>query len=265
MRFDVNLSILFTEVPFLERFARARDAGFDSVEFWWPRGEDPAAVAAAVKDADLDVVGINFDAGDMPGGDRGLISDPERQEEFRANVPVALELAHQVDAKALNALAGHWKDGLEPEQQLEIARENVRFAADAAKDQGALVLIEAVNTFENGPYLFARVPESLEFIQSVGRDNVAFQFDFYHLQRMQGNVVADFEKHVDAIAHVQIADSPGRGQPGTGELNFDYIFSRIEASSYGGYVGLEYKPADGDTESSLSWLPRERRAARGQG
>lgn len=265
MRFDVNLSILFTEVPFLERFARARDAGFDSVEFWWPRGEDPTAVAAAVKDADLDVVGINFDAGDMPAGERGLISDPARQDEFRANVPVALGLAREVGATALNALAGHWKDGLDKEQQLECARENVRFAADAAKEQGALVLIEAVNTIENGPYVFARTPETLDFIHSVQRDNVAFQFDFYHLQRMEGNLVATFEQHVDEIAHVQIADSPGRNQPGTGELNFDYIFSRIEASSYGGFVGLEYKAPDGDTESSLAWLPRERRAARGQG
>lgn len=265
MRFDVNLSILFAEVPFLERFARARDAGFDSVEFWWPRGEDPSAVAAAVKDADLDVVGINFDAGDMPGGDRGLISDPARQDEFRANVPIALDLARAVGAKALNALAGHWKDDLDRDQQLELARENVRFAADAALEQGALVLIEAVNTIENGPYLFARTPETLEFIRSVERDNVAFQFDFYHLQRMEGNLVATFEQHVDEIAHVQFADSPGRNQPGTGELNFDYIFSRIEASSYGGYVGLEYKAPDGDTESSLAWLPRERRAARGQG
>ncbi|MDP9376776.1 MAG: TIM barrel protein [Actinomycetota bacterium] len=264
MRFDVNLSILFTEVPFLERFARAREAGFDSVEFWWPRGEDPAAVAAAVKDADLDVVGMNFDAGDMPGGDRGLISDPDRKDEFRANVPVALELADAIGAKALNALAGHWKDGLDPEEQLELARENVRFAADAAKEQGAKVLIEAVNTIENGPYLFARTPETLEFISSVERDNVAFQFDFYHLQRMQGNLVATFEEVIDQVAHVQIADSPGRNQPGTGELNFDYIFERIEASSYNGFVGLEYKAPDGDTEASLNWLPREQRAARGQ-
>src|SRR5919112_6808215 len=250
MRFDVNLSILFTEVPFLERFARARAVGFDSVEFWWPRGEDPKEVAAAVKDADLDVVGMNF--------------DPARQDEFRANVPVALELAANVGAKALNALAGHWKDELDPEQQLELARENVRFAADAAKDQGASVLIEAVNTIENGPYLFARTPETLEFIRSVERDNVRFQFDFYHLQRMEGNVFANFEQHVDDIAHVQIADSPGRNQPGTGELNFDYILERVEASSYDGYVGLEYKAPDGDTESSLAWLPREQRAARAQ-
>lgn len=264
MRFDVNLSILFTEVPFLERFARARDAGFDSVEFWWPRGEDPTAVEAAVRDAGVDVVGMNFDAGDMPGGDRGLISDPARQDEFRANVPVALQLADAIGAKALNALAGHWQDGLEREAQLELARENVRFAADAAKSQGAKVLIEAVNTIENGPYLFARTPETLEFIHSVGRDNVAFQFDFYHLQRMQGNLVATFEEHVAEIAHVQIADSPGRNQPGTGELNFDYIFERIQASAYDGFVGLEYKAPDGDTEASLSWLPREQRAARGK-
>ncbi len=253
MRFDVNLSILFTEVPFLERFARARAAGFDSVEFWWPRGEDPKEVAAAVKDADLDVVGMNFDAGDMPAGDRGLISDPARQDEFRANVPVALELAEATGAKALNALAGHWKDDLDREQQLELARENVRFAADAAKEQGAAVLIEAVNTIENGPYLFARTPETLEFIRSVERDNVRFQFDFYHLQRMEGNLVATFTEFAPRIAHVQIADNPGRNEPGTGEINYGWLFRHIDKIGYDGWIGCEYKPA-GDTRQGLAWL-----------
>jgi hydroxypyruvate isomerase len=262
MRFCVNVSILFTDFPLLERFARALDAGFDAVELWWPRGEDPAAVQAAIQDADLDVAVLNFDAGDMPAGDRGLISDPARQDEFRANVPVALALAEAVGCTRLNALAGHERPDLDRREQLALARDNVRFAADAAAAQGAEVLIEAVNTIENGPYLLSRTDQAADFARSVERDNVRLQYDAYHMQRMEGNLVATIERHFDAIAHVQIADSPGRGQPGTGEINFDYVLGRLEELGYDGYVGLEYKAPEGDTEASLDWLPRELRGSR---
>ena len=262
MRFCVNVSILFTEVPLLERFSSARDAGFDAVELWWPSGEDPAAVQSAIEDAGVDVVLLNFDAGDMPAGDRGLASDPSLQGAFRSNVPVALELAGAVGATRLNALLGHELPDLGREEQLEVARENVRFAADAAVDQGAHILIEAVNTFENGPYLISRTKDASGFVASVERDNVALQYDAYHMQRMEGNVTATIEEHFAEIAHVQIADSPGRGQPGTGELNYDFIFRRLEELGYDGHVGLEYKAPDGDTEASLEWLPKEQRASR---
>jgi hydroxypyruvate isomerase len=262
MRFCLNVSILFTEVPLLERFAKARDAGFDAVELWWPSGEDPAAVQSAIEEAGVDVVLLNFDAGDMPAGDRGLASDPSLQDAFRSNVPVALELAGAVGCTKLNALLGHELPELGREAQLEVARENVRYAADAAAEQGAEVLIEAVNTIENGPYLIWNTRDAAEFVKSVGRDNVRLQYDAYHMQRMEGNLTATIEEHFAEIAHVQIADSPGRGQPGTGELNYDFIFRRLEELGYDGHVGLEYKAPDGDTEASLEWLPRERRASR---
>ncbi len=264
MRFCVNVSILFTEYPLLERFGAARDAGFSAVELWWPRGEDPAAVRDAIQDAGVDVIGLNFDAGDMPGGERGLISDPERQDEFRANVPVALELAGAVGCTKLNALAGHAIESVGREAQLALARENVRFAADAAAEQGATVLIEAVNTFENGPYLLSRTDDAAAFVAGVERENVRLQYDAYHMQRMEGNLTATIERHFDGIAHIQVADSPGRGQPGTGEINYDYVFDRIEALGYDGHVGLEYKAPGGDTDASLEWLPRERRGERAQ-
>jgi hydroxypyruvate isomerase len=262
MRFSANVSILFTEVPLLERFASARDAGFDAVELWWPRGEDLAAVEASIQDAGLEVVLLNFDGGDMPGGDRGLISDPARQGEFRANVPVALELAAAVGCTKLNALAGHELPDLAREEQLELARDNVRFAAEAAAEQGAQVLIEAVNTYENGPYLLSRTRAASDFVESVGRDNVRLQYDAYHMQRMEGDLTATIERHLDEIAHVQIADSPGRGEPGTGEINFDYVLRRLDELGYEGHVGLEYKPSAGDTEASLEWLPRAARGSR---
>jgi hydroxypyruvate isomerase len=262
MRFCVNVSILFTESPLPERFARAREAGFDAVELWWPRGEDPQTVQAAIEEAGVEVVLLNFDAGDMPAGDRGLISDPQTQEAFRANVPVALALAAAVGCTKLNALAGHELPELEREAQLELARENVRFAAGAAAEQGAQVLIEAVNTYENGSYLFPRTAVASEFVESVGRDNVALQYDAYHMQRMEGDLTATIERHFAEIAHIQVADSPGRGEPGTGEINFDYVFQRIAELGYDGHIGLEYKPQGGDTGESLAWLPRERRGGR---
>jgi hydroxypyruvate isomerase len=262
MRFSLNVSILFTEVPLLERFARARDAGFDAVELWWPRGEDLAAVRAAIEDSGVDVVVLNFDAGDMPAGDRGLISDPDRRDEFRANVPVALELAEAVGCTKLNALAGHELPGLERSAQLELALDNVRFAADAARAQGAEVLIEAVNTYENGPYLLSRTQSASDFARSVRRDNVRLQYDAYHMQRMEGDLTATIERHLGEIAHVQIADSPGRGRPGTGEINFDFVLRRLAELGYDGHVGLEYKAPAGDTEGSLEWLPRELRGSR---
>ena len=262
MPFCVNVSILFTEVPLLERFEAARQAGFDAVELWWPTGEDPSAVAAAVDGAGVTVVLLNFDAGDMAAGDRGLIADPARRDAFRANVPVALGLAEATGCRMLNALAGHALEGLDREGQLEVARENVRFAADAAAAQGAEVLIEAVNTFENGPYLLAGTGAASAFACSTGRDNVRLQYDAYHMARMEGDLVATIERHLGEIAHVQIADCPGRGQPGTGEIDFDHLLRRLDELGYRGHVGLEYKAPGGDTEASLAWLPRAVRGHR---
>jgi hydroxypyruvate isomerase len=262
MRFCANLSLLFTEVPLLERFARAREAGFDAVELWWPVGERPAEVAAAAREADTDVVVLNFDAGDMAAGDRGLISDPARQVQFRENVPVALELAAAVGCAQLNALAGHRLPTLTLEDQMEVARENVRFAADAAAELGSSVLIEAVNTIENGPYLLPTTPAASEFVASVDRPNVRLQYDAYHMQRMEGDLTTTLERHIEEIAHIQVADAPGRGEPGTGEIDYDFLFRRIDELGYAGYLGLEYKPSGGDTVASLEWLPRAKRASR---
>jgi hydroxypyruvate isomerase len=262
MRFCTNISLLFADAPLPERFARARAAGFDTVELWWPSGHDLADIRAAAADADVDVALLNFDAGDMAAGDRGLASDPSRQEEFRDNVPVALDLAAALGATRLNALAGLRISGMELDEQLALARENVRFAADRAAETGAQVLIEAVNTIENGPYLLPTTRAASEFVASVERDNVRLQYDAYHMQRMEGDLSATIERHLPEIAHIQIADAPGRGQPGTGEINYGFLLPHIHRLGYDGYVGLEYKPPGGDTEASLEWLPREQRAAR---
>ncbi|MGB3681113.1 MAG: TIM barrel protein [Rubrobacteraceae bacterium] len=259
MRFSANVSILFKETPFLERFRLAAEAGFGAVEFWWPAGEDLDEVEKAVKDAGLRVALFNFDAGDMAGGDRGLVGDPERQQQFRDNVPVALELARLLDCRRMNVLLGHEIESMGREEQLALARENVGFAADAAREVGIELVVEAVNTFENGPYLIYTTGEAVEFVNSLGRGNVAIQHDFYHMQRMEGDLVAKLRQHIGKIGHVQIADSPGRGEPGTGEIHYPYVLGALEELGYDGYVGLEYNPTTEATEDSFGWLPFELR------
>jgi hydroxypyruvate isomerase len=260
MRFSANVSILFKEVPLLERGGRAAAAGFSAVEFWWPGHEaDPGAVERAVGDAGLDVVLFNFDAGDMAAGDRGLASDPERQHLFKENVPIALDLARALGCERMNVLLGHEIPGLDREEQLALARENVRFAAERAEAAGITVMVEAVNTFENGPYLLYKTEQAVEFVTDVGRENVRIQHDFYQMQRMEGNLVANLREHFDHIGHVQIADSPGRGEPGTGEIHVPFVLGELEKLGYAGYVGLEYNPTTDSTEESLGWLPKELR------
>jgi len=262
MRFSANVSILFPNTPFVERFARAKAAGFSAVEFWWPAGEDLNQVEEAIRAAGLEVVLINFDAGNMPAGDRGLLSNPERHEVFRANVPVALAFAKRLGCDKLNALVGVQLPEHTREAQLELARQNIAWAADEAAKQGATIMIEAVNTIENGPYLLHTTAQAAEFIRTVGRDNVKLQYDAYHMQRMEGNLVATIRANFDGIAHVQVADSPGRGEPGTGEIHYSYLLRELEALGYKGYVGLEYKPSGGgeQAEDSFAWLPAEGRS-----
>ena len=259
MRFCPNLSMLFKEVDLVERFGRAAEAGFSGVELWWPSGEDLGRVEAAAKEAGVQVALFNFDAGDMPGGDRGLLSDPERHQQFRDNVPVALELARSVGCRRLNALVGLQLDGVDTAEQLELARDNVGWAADQAAEHGIEVMIEAVNTFENGPYLLPNTRAAADFVEQVGRENVKLQYDAYHMQRMEGNIVVTLRERIAGIGHVQVADSPDRGEPGSGELNYRYIFSALEELPYDGWVGLEYKPTTDTTEDSLGWLPRDKR------
>jgi hydroxypyruvate isomerase len=254
VKFCANVSILFKDAPFLERFERAAAAGFPAVEFWWPAGEALDEVEAAIKQADLQVALFNFDAGDMAAGDRGLAGDPDRRAQFRDNVPVALELAARVGCRRLNALVGVRRVGLDPEAQLEVARENVAWAAERARAQGASIMIEAVNSQQNGPYLLDTTAKAISFLDAVGADNVALQYDVYHMQRMEGNLSETITRLLPRIGHVQIADPPGRGEPGTGEVDYGFVLGLLERSGYGGWVGLEYNPTTPTTEESFAWM-----------
>jgi hydroxypyruvate isomerase len=261
-RFDVNLSILFTELPLLERPAAAKEAGFDAVEFWWPwsvavpSDAEVDAFVTAVRDAGVQLVGLNFFAGDMPGGDRGLVSWPARRPEFRDNVDVTIGVGEQLGCRAFNALYGNRVDDATPAEQDALAGENLAIAARAARRIGGTVLVEPVSGAPRYPLLTAA--DALDAIDRVGEENVKLLLDVYHLA-VNGD---DVDKAIDAsagrIGHVQIADAPGRGEPGTGKLDIDGHLRRIAGTGYDGWVGLEYK-ATGD--HPFDWLPRAQRGA----
>jgi hydroxypyruvate isomerase len=220
----------------------------------WPGTEELPAVERVVADTGLDVALFNFDGGDMAAGDRGLLSDPARHERFRENVPVALELAARIGCTRLNALVGVRLPEVQRKTQLQLARENVAWAAERARAQGASIMIEAINSYENGPYLLDTTAKAVGFLDAVAADNVLLQYDVYHMQRMEGNLADTISRLLPRIGHVQIADPPSRGEPGTGELNYRFILDLLERSGYDGWVGLEYNPSTTRTEDSLGWI-----------
>jgi hydroxypyruvate isomerase len=266
----VNCSMLFTERPLLERPAAARAAGFDAIEFWWPWAEQPVPAAAevdafirAISDAGVRLIGLNFFAGDLAGPDAGVLSIPDRSAQFGDNLDVAVGIGERLDVMAFNALYGNRVHGVAPEQQDELARENLGRAADAAARIGATVLVEPVSGPK--PYPLRTADDAaavVEAVRAAGHQNVGLLCDVFHLANNGDDVDAAIARHGDVISHVQIADHPGRGEPGSGELDLDRHLRDLADRGYAGWVGLEYKPTT-DTETSLDWLPVERRAARG--
>ncbi|MFI7634190.1 hydroxypyruvate isomerase family protein [Nonomuraea sp. NPDC049400] len=242
MRFDVNLSILFTDLPLLERPAAAAKAGFDAVELWWPFGTpDPgsaelAALRQAIEEAGVRLVGLNFDAGDMAAGERGLPARLDGSARFQANIDVAVQLAGELGCGVLNALYGN-----EPGTDRALAVANLRRAADAAASIGATVVVEALNSHENPKYPITSSRAAFELIDEVDRENVAFLADLYHLHRVGEDVLELIDRHSARFGHVQIADDPGRGHPGSGRMPYDEIFARLAAAGYSGHIGLEYR------------------------
>jgi hydroxypyruvate isomerase len=269
------LSILFTELPLLERPAAAKQAGFDAVEFWWPwpvavpSDADVDRFVAAVTAAGVQLVGLNFFAGDMPGGDRGLVSWPARSGEFRDNIDVTLGVGERLGCRAFNALYGNRTDDATPEEQDALGAENLVLAARAAQRIGGTVLVEPGSGAPRYPLLTAADAQRVidRACGEGGVDNIQLLLDVYHLA-VNGD---DVEAAIDAaasrastgavgrIGHVQIADAPGRNEPGTGKLPIDSWLDRIAATGYDGWVGLEYKPS-GASADSFDWLPRDERS-----
>jgi hydroxypyruvate isomerase len=268
LRYLANCSMLFTEHPLLERPQAAKDAGFDAIEFWWPWPEQPDpgdaeadAFVSAVTDAGVQLVGLNFFAGDLAGPDCGVLSIPDRAAQFRENLPVAVGIGERLGVSAFNALYGNRVEAVTPEEQDLLGREMLGHAADAASAIGATVLVESVSGPK--PYPLRTAADAAAVVSAVreeGHTNVGFLCDLFHLANNGDDVRAAIEAYTDITAHVQIADWPGRGEPGSGELELDSLLGDLAARGYDGWVGLEYKPTS-TTEAGLAWLPRARRGA----
>ncbi|MCT2594128.1 TIM barrel protein [Streptomyces sp. N2-109] len=266
-RFTVNLSILFTELPLLERPAAAAAAGFSAVELWWPWVDAPVpeqsdldALRKALNSAGTKLTGLNFYAGQLPGPDRGALSVPGAESaKFRANIDVAADFAQSTGCTALNALYGNRVDGASEAEQDALALENLALAARAADRVGAVVLVEALNAPESPRCPIVSAPRAVEVVEKVnaatGLDNARFLMDLYHLSMNGEDLHQVIASYADRTGHVQIADNPGRGAPGTGDLDFPDLLGHLKQAGYDGWIGLEYKPGDTPSAESFDWLP----------
>jgi len=261
LRYAANLTMLFNEVPFLERFERAAAAGFRAVEFLFAHNVDQAGVEGELRRHDLELVLFDPEGGDFPAGDRGYLCDPARRDHLVKTIEEAIGTAHRLGCRRLNVLAGNRPEGVGEAEMRRMAVDNLARAAPLARAAGITLLVEALNTWESPRYFLDHSRLGLEIVREVGEPNVRLQYDCYHVQRMEGQLIDTLTKNLEWIGHVQLADVPGRHEPGTGEINYDNVLRALEAAGYAGYVGLEYRPS-GKTEESLGWLPREARGRR---
>ncbi|HEY2277233.1 MAG TPA: TIM barrel protein, partial [Streptosporangiaceae bacterium] len=260
-----NCSLLFTEEPLLRRPAAAAAAGFTAIECWWPWPEpvpsdrDVDAFVTAIQDAGVTLVALNFFAGDLPGPDAGVLSIPDRSGQFRANIDVAVAIGQRLGVRGFNAPYGNRVDGVPAAAQDELATENIVLAAQAARGIGATVFIEPLSGPK--PYPLRTAADAVAVVRrarAAGPANVAFLCDLFHLASNGDDLDAAIAAHVGDIGHVQIADAPGRGEPGSGRLDLDRHLQDLEGRGYRGWVSLEYQPTT-STEASLTWLSRARR------
>ena len=252
-QFAANLTMLFNESPFLERFAKARQAGFDAVEFLFPYPFTAAEIKEQLDQNQLKLVLHNLPAGDWDAGERGIACLPERKEEFRKGVAKGIEYAKVLGVNQLNCLAGKAPSGVDQKVLHETFIENLRFAADELQKENIRLLIEPINTFDIPRFFLSTTQQALDILSEVQSKNLLIQYDIYHAQRMEGELAATIEKNLGKIAHIQLADNPGRNEPGTGEIHYPFLFRLLDRLGYKGWIGCEYKPAS-TTEAGLGWL-----------
>jgi hydroxypyruvate isomerase len=254
-KFAANLSMLFTEYPFLDRFERAANAGFTAVEFLFPYAFATADIQARLTRYGLRLVLHNLPAGDWDAGERGIACLPDRVEEFREGVKRAIEVGTALGVPQLNCLAGKAPSGVADDVLRKTFVDNLRHAAAELKKAELKLLIEPINTYDIPGFYLSGTAQALSILDEVGADNAYVQYDIYHMQRMEGELAATLQKHLARIGHVQLADNPGRNEPGTGEINYSFLFAHLDRIGYSGHVGCEYKPAT-TTEAGLSWRQR---------
>ena len=254
-RFAANLSMLFTEVPFLDRFERAAQAGFKAVEFLFPYGNTAEEIKQRLDANKLELVLHNLPAGNWDGGERGFACHPDRMDEFRDAVAKAISYAKVLGVPQLNCLAGKVPAGVEESKLRATFVANLKHAASELKRAGLRLLIEPINTYDIPGFYLNRTEQAVRILDDVGSDNAFVQYDIYHAQRMEGELANTMKKYFDRIGHMQLADNPGRNEPGTGEINWAFLFSHIDRIGYKGWIGCEYKPLT-NTEAGLGWLKR---------
>jgi hydroxypyruvate isomerase len=253
-----NVSLLFTEHDYLDRFAAAKAAGFTAVESWWPfptaspGSAQVAAMIDAIEKAGVRLVGLNFFAGDMPAGERGVLSDPDRRMEFAASLAVVQKVAERTGCPVFNALYGTRREDIGAEEQDECARANLTEAMSALPES-ATVVLEALTIGENGNYPLTTANQVVDVIEAVGGTNLAFLFDTYHLTNNGADLVATVRQHAAHIGHVQLADSPGRNEPGTGSVDFAAVIAELTEVGYQGVLAAEYRPKAA-TIDGLGWI-----------
>jgi hydroxypyruvate isomerase len=253
IRFSANLSMLFNEVPFLDRFAAAAKAGFEGVEYVGPYAVAPGDVAARLSDNGLRQVLFNLPVGDWDAGERGIAIFSDRTDEFRAGVDKSIQYAKALGCTQVNCLAGIARPASDPDRMRATLVANLSFAAESLKREGIRLLIEPINTRDMPGFFLTGSRQALALIDTVGSDNLYLQYDIYHMQIMEGDLARSIETHLRRISHIQIADNPGRHEPGTEEINYPFLFRHLERIGYAGWVGCEYKPAS-TTVGGLDWL-----------
>ncbi|EPC00642.1 hydroxypyruvate isomerase [Litchfieldella anticariensis FP35 = DSM 16096] len=252
-KFAANLSMLFTEEAFLDRFQAAAEASFTGVEYLFPYDYRPEELKDRLDAHGLTQVLHNLPAGDWGAGERGIACHPGRVSEFREGVDQAIEYATVLGCKQVNCLAGIQPEGVSHDQARETLIDNLRFAADKLSHENILLLAEPINIRDIPGFFLNRTEQALALFDAVGSDNLKLQYDVYHMQIMEGDLAPTIEKHLARIAHVQIADNPGRHEPGTGEINYPFLFAHLDRLGYDGWVGCEYKPKT-TTREGLGWL-----------
>ena len=248
-----------TDVPFLDRFQRAADLGFGAVEFFWPTDDSLDDVVAAKQAAEVEVVLLNMNAGDATRGDRGLLSSPTHKEWWRDAFLQAIELCERIGCPRIHAVAGNRLPEYARSVQVDCAVDNLTTMLPDLQRAGVVATIEALNVYDTPEFLVTKLAQMMEIVQRVDSPHVRCQYDIYHMQRMEGNLIHTIRNlDMSLISHVQIADSPARHYPGTGEIHFRNVLTALDETAYKGYVGLEYR-CPGSLEEALAWLPREAR------
>jgi hydroxypyruvate isomerase len=255
-KFAANLTMLFNELPFLDRFAAAKAAGFTGVEYLFPYDFEKAVLGELLQQYGLTQVLHNLPAGNWGAGERGIAILPGRAAEFRDGVKGAVDYAKALDCRQLNCLVGVAPADADPAELRSVLIENLRFAADVLANQRIKLLIEPINTRDIPGFFVNRTEQAAEIISEVRSENLFIQYDIYHMQVMEGDIAPTLQKHLARIAHVQLADNPGRNEPGTGEINYPFLFRYLDKIGYSGWIGCEYKPKT-TTVEGLRWYANQ--------